>query len=219
MGTEAFASVESPPQAQANALSKMVTSADLPESLRLDAGWEFTTKVDRHDLKFELCTKNGVAIEALPAPVMHQVEFGETDLLADPISTQQNIWQFSSTADAQRAWRVMQLRAKGCTGTTREPAGAGVAATQVLTNGTTRAVVNGQHGIWTHSVYTKGSTDAGEGGYYVAFLLDDAIQTVEYDFAEAKVLPISTRVEVKRMAQKLANRWLAGSQGIGAKTS
>lgn len=205
------------PQAQADALSKMMTAADIPASLFVDPGWEFTTKVDRRDLAFELCTKNGVAVRGLPSPVMHQVEFGETDLLADPISIQQNIWQFDSPAQAQRAWQVMQARAKRCTGTTREPDGtAGGYATQVLSNGTTRAVVNLRPGVWTHSVYTSGSADAGEGGYYVAFLLDDAIQTVEFDFAAGKVLASSDRWPVKKVAQALANRWLDGGAPAAA---
>jgi hypothetical protein len=212
MGTgTAWATDGTSPQAQADALGKMVTSADVPSSLLVDPGWEFTTKVDRYDLRFELCTKNGVAIEGLPAPIMHQVEFGETDLLSDPISVQQNIWQFTTPSEAKRAWRVMQARAKDCSGTTKEPGdSAGKFATQVLTNGTTRAVVNGQPGIWTHSLYRSGVTPSGEGGYYVAFLLDDAIQTVEYDFAEGTVLPESDRWPVKKLAQTLANRWLAG---------
>jgi hypothetical protein len=205
------------PQVQADALAKMMTSADIPSALKIDAGWEFTTKVDRQDLAFELCTKSGVTVRGVPAPVMHQVEFGETDRLADPISIQQNIWQFNSSAEAQRAWQVMQQRAKRCTGTTKEPSGVGGDyATQVLSNGTTRAVVNGRSGIWLHSVYASGTSDAGEGGYYVAFLLDDAIQTVEFDVAEGEVLASNDRWPVKKTAQALANRWLAGGQADAA---
>lgn len=205
------------PQAQADALAKMMTGADFPASLKVDPGWEFTTKVDRWDLAFELCTKNGVAVQGLPSPIMYQVEFGETDRLADPISIQQNVWQFASTAQAKRAWQVMQQRAKRCTGTTREPDGtAGGYATQVHTNGTTPAVVKGRPGLWTHSVYTTGSADAGEGGYYVAFLLDDAIQTVEFDFTAGEVLAARERWQINKVAQTLANRWLAGGQPVAA---
>ena len=212
MGTgTAWATDGTSPQAQADALGKMVTSTDVPSSHLVDPGWEFATEVDRYDIRFELCTKNGVAIEGLPAPVMHQVEFGETDLLSDPISVQQNIGEFATPLEAKRGWRVMQARAKDCSGTTKEPGDfAGKFATQVLTNGTTRPVVNGQPGIWTHSLCTSGFTPSGEGGYYVAFLLDDAIQTVEYDFAEGTVRPESDRWPVKKLAQTLANRWIAG---------
>lgn len=200
------------PTMQADAQEKMLLVGDLPELIKVDPGWEFTTKIDRHDLKFELCTIRGKAIEAPPAPVMYQVEFGETDLVSDPYSLQENVWQFADAASAQRAWAILQERARLCTGTTQEPGGPGAGPVrQVLSNGVALQRVNGETGIWTHSTYLHAATatDVGEGGYYVAYLVGDAIMTVEYDFLQGVTLSRLHRRLVNNVARTLGERWLA----------
>jgi hypothetical protein len=71
--------------------------------------------------------------------------------------------------------------------------------------------VNGQTGIWTHSTYPHAATatDVGEGGYYVAYLVGDAIMTVEYDFLEGVTLSRLDRRQVNTVARILGERWLA----------
>ena len=200
------------PDMQADAQEKMLVVGDLPQGLKVDPGWEFTTKIDRHDLKFELCTVRGATIETPPAPVMYQVEFGETDLVQDPYSLQENVWQFPDAASANYAWKMMKKRAQFCHGTTYESGGRGAGwVRQDLTNGIALQQVNGQTGIWTHSTYLHAATatDVGEGGYYVAYLLGDAIITVEYDFVEGVTLSAPQRRLVNTVARTLAERWLA----------
>lgn len=212
VGEPAYAHPPITPTMQAHAQEKMLVVADLPAGLKVDPGWEFTTKIDRHDLKFELCTVNGKAIEAPPAPVMYQVEFGETDLLNDPHSLQENVWQFASTSAAEEAWRVLKERARQCTGTTNEAeTSQATPIRQVLSNGVARQLVQGVPGVWTHSTYLRPSVgaDAGEGGYYVAYLVGSAILTVEYDFQEGVNLSPLRRRVVNTVTRQLAERWLA----------
>lgn len=192
----------------ARASEQMLTWEDVPALLKVDPGWEFTAKADSL-LALELCTKDGKAITTPPAPVMYQVELGETTAKSDPISLQQNVWQYSSEAQARRAWETTKARAKRCTGRTTERGTQGTSNIQYLTNGVTDVLVNGEPGIWTQSRFSRTlSEDAtSEGGYYVVFLNGTVLQSMEYDYSDTVELPVRKRLAVQEISQRLAERW------------
>lgn len=196
------------PEQLAHASTHMLTWADVPESMKVAPGWEFTAKSDPI-LALELCTKNGIAILSPRAPLMYQVELGETDAQVDPTAFQENIWQYPDSVAAARAWSVLQQRARKCTGRSIEREPGGRPSTQFLTNGITDVLVNGQPGIWTHSRFSRPLPEdaPSEGGYYVVFLNGDVIQSVEYDFPDTKNLSERLRRQVQSIAQSLALRW------------
>jgi hypothetical protein len=196
------------------ALDRMLTYADAPRILDVAPGWEFTVKADT-SLKQELCTRFGQEISGPKTSLLFQVELGESDDVGeDPVSTEQKVWQYRSTAAALRDWQIMERRVKQCSGRTREPDGEGRYVVQYLSNGRTDVTVEGRSGIWIHSDYKASrvlSADAGEGGYYVLFLVGDTIQSVEYDYPDNGKLSMAKRRAVDRMTKTLADRWLAGS--------
>ncbi len=196
------------PTEMAQAAERMLTWGDVPASLKVDPGWEFTTKQDPL-LALELCTKGKKTITTPPAPSMYQVELGETTATTDPVSIQQNIWQYPSEAQARRAWEVTKLRAKRCTGRSVERGSQGSSNIQYLTNGTTDVLVNGEPGIWIQSRFSRklASDATSEGGYYVVFLNGSVLQSMEYDYADTINLPQRKRLAVQTLSQRLAERW------------
>ncbi len=195
-------------QQMADAVNRMLVWEDVPRTMKVAPGWEFTTKADK-SLALELCTKNGQEILAPEAPILFQVELGETDLQEDPNSFQQNIWQYENSADAQRAWAILQQRALKCTGRVLERAPGQRTNVQYLTNGTTELMVNDRPGVWVHSRFARpvGEDAATEGGYYVMFLNGSAIQSVEYDYPDTVDLNPALRAQVQKIAKLLVDRW------------
>jgi hypothetical protein len=210
----AAAQRDEPPStsAMAQAADQMLTWGDVPPSLKVDPGWEFTTKADPL-LALELCTKQSKTITTPPAPVMYQVELGETTAITDPLSIQQNIWQYPSEAQARRAWETTQRRAKRCTGRSVERGSQGSSNIQYLTNGATEVRVNGEPGIWIQSRFSRQlANDAtSEGGYYVVFLNGSVLQSMEYDYADTIELTQGKRLAVQKLSQRLAERWTVAS--------
>jgi hypothetical protein len=189
----------------------MLTYEDAPASLRIAPGWEFTIKADK-SLKQDLCTKGSVDISGPLTDLLYQVELGETDSQTDPRSTEQKVWKYRSATRTARDWAVITERARQCQGRVVQRESDGTESIQHLSNGVTEITVNGATGIWIHSNYTKvsGAADAGEGGYYVLFRVGNTIQSVEYDFPDARgPLSQSLRLVVQRLAKKLGDRWLA----------
>lgn len=207
------------PEQIAKAAGHMLVWEDVPKSMKVAPGWEFTSKADS-TLALELCSKRGTPVLAPPVPIMFQVELGETDLQADPVAFQQDIWEFPDSAAAQRSWEVLTQRARRCAGRSIERAPGEHGNVQYLTNGTTDLEVDGRAGVWIHSRFARPVAEDAitEGGYLVVFLKDNVIQSVEYDYSDTKDLSNRLRIQVQRIAQMLADRWSAvpGSEGSPA---
>ena len=193
------------PDQGATALTKMLTYADVPRALNVAPGWEYTVKADKSSLMQGLCDKNGVEITGPLTHLLYQVELGETNAVLDPIALEQKVWQYDSAALAHKDWTVIEKRAKKCTG--RSVSGPSV---QYLSNGTTEQRVDGRQGIW---IFVKApavglNPDTEDGYYYALFLVGDTIQSVEYDFIDAKGLSQNKKSMVNQVAVDLAAKWL-----------
>ena len=198
------------PEQMANAAGRMLTWEDVPRSMKVAPGWEFTVKADK-GLAHELCTKGGTAILAPAASALYQVELGETDLQSDPVAFQQNVWQYSDSTAAGRAWATLQQRARKCTGRSVERAPGESSNVQYLTNGSTEVDFDGRQGVWVQSRFARPVTENAttEGGYYVMFLNGDVIQSVEYDYPDTVDLSGALRSQVQQIAVTLATRWIS----------
>lgn len=188
----------------------MLVWEDAPANLKVAPGWEFTTKSDT-SLVIELCSRNQQAVLGPKASLLYQVELGETDAIGDPVSLQQGLYVYADSAQAQKAWQLLQRRALRCTGRdlVREPGQK--TNVQYLTNGETEVLVEGQPGIWIQSRFARPVDDnaTNEGGYYVFFLNGNSIQRVEYDYEDTLDLPQGLRLRVQQLSQVLAERWSA----------
>ncbi len=193
------------PSQRATAVKRMLTEADVPSNLNVAPGWEYTVKADKSGLWQGLCDKNGVEISGPLTHLLYQVELGETASSLDPIAMEQKVWQYDSTLLARKDWTIIQRRAKQCTG--RSVSGPSV---QYLSNGITEQSVEGRQGIW---IYVKApafglNPDTEDGYYYALFLVGDTIQSVEYDFIDAKGLSQRKKSMVNQVAVDLAAKWL-----------
>lgn len=202
------------PQDMERAASSMLVWEDAPAKLKVDAGWEFTTKYDT-SLVIELCSRNQKSVQGPKATLLYQVELGETDDVTDPTSLEHDVYVYPDAKSAQKAWRVMQRRALRCTGRNLERNPEERTNVQYLTNGTTQVLVDGRPGIWIQSRFARPVTDgaANEGGYYVFFLNGNAIQGVEYDYPDTTDLRGGLRMKLQKIAQVLAERWSASATG------
>lgn len=193
------------PGQRATAVKRMLTEADVPSNLNVAPGWEYTVKADKSSLWQGLCDKNGLEISGPLTHLLYQVELGETAASLDPIAMEQKVWQYDSESLAHKDWTIIQRRAKQCTG--RSVSGPSV---QYLSNGTTEQSVEGRQGIW---IYVKApafglNPDTEDGYYYALFLVGDTIQSVEYDFIDAKGLSQRKKSMVNQVAVDLAAKWL-----------
>ncbi len=200
------------PEEQARVFERMLTRADVPRSLVVDAGIEYTMK--NHGGQHQsLCDKNGQDIQGRVTDLLYQVELGETNLMADPVAIEQKVWPYPSAQAALREWQYLERQVRLCTGRSQWRGETGGLNTQYLSNGRTRLEVNGRTGIWIW-IDARGSgynPESEDGGYYVLHLAGDAIQSVEYDYVDAKGLSTQTRSSVNQLAWRLAERWLATS--------
>ncbi len=197
------------PVEQAAVFDRMLTRADVPRSLRVSPGIEYTMK--NHEGQHQsLCDKNGRTIEGRETDLLYQVELGETNTIADPTAIEQKVWPYASTQQALRQWRYIVQQAKLCTGRSQWKGETGGDNIQFLSNGQTDFLIDGRPGIWIwiDSRRQAGSSDNEDGGYYVLYLVGDTIQSLEYDYPDAKGLPFRARQQVDRLAFRLADRWM-----------
>ena len=198
-GVAAAASRPAPtPAEQAKIFARMLTRADVPKSLMVSPGIEYTVKAHggQHQA---LCDKNGKDIQGRETDLLYQVELGETNVETDPIAIEQKVWPYASTQQAPL-----------CTGRSDWRGESGGTNVQYLQNGRTRLTVDGRSGIWIWIDSRKRATnsDNEDGGYYVLYLVKDTIQSVEYDYPDAKGLPFTARAQIDQLAWRLAERWL-----------
>jgi hypothetical protein len=198
------------PQEQAKVFARMLVRADVPRSLVVDAGIEYTMK--DHEAQYQsLCDKNGRDIQGRATDLLYQVELGETNSIKDPVAIEQKVWPYASTQQALREWLYIVEQAKFCTGRSDWAGETGNRNVQYLSNGRTRETVDGRTGIWIW-IDARGSVrnpESEDGGYYVLYLVKDVIMSLEYDYPDAKGLPTAARQQVDLLAWRLAERWLA----------
>jgi hypothetical protein len=198
------------PEQQAKVFARMLTRADLPRSLYVDAGIEYTMK-DHEAQHQSLCDKNGRDIQGRATDLLYQVELGETNAIADPVAIEQKVWPYASTQEALREWLYIVEQARLCTGRSDWTGDTGNRNSQILSNGRTRETVDGRTGIWIwiDARTTVRNPESEDGGYYVLYLVKDVIMSLEYDYPDAKGLPFAARQQVDLLAWRLAERWLA----------
>lgn len=172
-------------------------------------GIEYTMKAHAGQHQ-SLCDKNGRDIQGRETDLLYQVELGETNVETDPIAIEQKVWPYASTQQALREWQYIEQQAKLCTGRSDWRGESGGTNVQYLQNGRTRLAVDGRTGIWIWIDSRKRATnsDNEDGGYYVLYLVKDTIQSVEYDYPDAKGLPFAARAQIDQLAWRLAERWL-----------
>lgn len=206
---QAKASPVPTPQEVAHNLARMLTVKDVPKELMLDPGWEFTVKAHpgQHQA---LCDKNGEDVQGRATDLLYQVELGETNLVADPIALEQKMWPYSSTTEALTEWQYIQQEVRKCTGQSTWKNDKGGMNVQYLSWGYTNLQVRGNKGIWIYiDARSSGfNPDSEDGGYYILFPVGSAIQSVEYDFPDAKGLSTRKRQLLEQLSVTLANRWL-----------
>jgi hypothetical protein len=197
------------PEQQAKVYARMLTRADVPKSLMVDAGIEYTMK-DHEAQHQSLCDKNGKDIQGRETDLLYQVELGETNATKDPVAIEQKVWPYASTQEALREWLYIVQQAKLCTGRSDWTGDTGNRNSQILSNGRTRETVDGRNGIWIwiDARSTVRNPENEDGGYYVLYLVKDVIMSLEYDYPDAKGLPFATRQQVDQLAWRLGERWL-----------
>jgi len=209
-GVAAAASRPTPtPEQQAKVFARMLTRADVPKSLMVSEGIEFTMK-DHLGQHQSLCDKNGRDIQGRETNLLYQVELGETNVEKDPVAIEQKVWPYASTQRALREWQYIEQQVKLCTGRSEWRGESGGNNVQFLSHGRTSLTVDGRTGIWIwiDSRSRAGNSDNEDGGYYVLYLVKDTIQSVEYDYPDAKGLPFAARAQVDQLAWRLAERWI-----------
>ena len=198
------------PAEQARVFERLLTEADVPRSLRVDAGIEYTMK--GHGGQHQaLCNKNGRDVQGRVTDLLYQVEMGETNLIADPVAIEQKVWPYQSAQAALREWRYLERQVRQCTGRSQSRGETGGVNTHYLSNGRTSQEIDGRTGIWIW-IDARGSDfnpESEDGSYSVLYLAGDTIQSVEYDYVDAGGLSGPTRSSVNQLAGRLAERWLA----------
>jgi len=200
------------PEQQSKVFKRMLVRGDVPPSLFVSPGIEYTMK-DHEGQHQSLCDKNGEDIQGRETDLLYQVELGETNVVADPVAIEQKVWPYPSTQIALREWLYIVQQAKRCTGMSEWTGEAGNRNRQRLSNGTTSYEVDGRKGIWIW-IDARGSVrnpESEDGGYYVLYLVKDVIMSVEYDYPDRKGLPDAARRQVDLLAWRLGERWLATS--------
>jgi hypothetical protein len=197
------------PQQQAKIFDRMLTRADVPKSLRVSPGIEYTVKA--HEGQHQsLCDKNGRDIQGRATDLLYQVELGETNTEKDPIAIEQKVWPYASAQQALREWQYIERQVQACSGRSEWRGETGNNNVQFLSHGRTTQRVDGRTGIWIW-IDARGAVrnpESEDGGYYVLYLVKDTIQSVEYDYPDAKGLPFAARAQIDRLAWRLAERWL-----------
>ena len=197
------------PEEQARVFDRMLVRADVPRSLGVAPGIEYTMK-DHTGQHQALCDKNGRDIQGRETDLLYQVELGETNAVADPVAIEQKVWPYASTQEALREWLYIAQQARLCTGRSDWTGDTGNRNSQFLSNGRTRETVDGRTGIWIW-IDARGAVrnpESEDGGYYVLYLVKDVIMSLEYDYPDAKGLPFAARQQVDLLAYRLAQRWL-----------
>lgn len=208
----AWAKTDKPPtpEQQAKVFERMLTLRDIPRALLVDPGIEYTMKAHggQHQA---LCDKNGRDIQGRETNLLYQVEFGETNVLKDPIAFEQKVWPYPTTQAAISEWQYLERQVQMCTGRSEWKSETGGRNIQYLSNGRTQQQVQGRSGIWIWVDARGGgfNPDTEDGGYYVLYLVGNTIQSYEYDYPDAKGLPVNTRNLVQQVGALGANRWLA----------
>ena len=197
------------PAETARIQARMLTRDDVPAALRISPGWEFTIKAhaDQHQ---SLCDKNGQDIEGRATDLLYQVELGETNAEVDPTAVEQKVWPYRTSTQALREWQVIQERVKKCVGRSEWTGQDGGRNVQILSHGNTTQRIQGRQGIWIF-IDARGSgfdPESEDGGYYVLFPVGNTIQSVEYDFPDARGLSPLKRNMVNELAVRLGERWL-----------
>ena len=199
------------PKESAQAYERMLAPEDPPKELLVSDGIEYTTKYHpgQHQA---LCDKNGVSVEGRETNLLFQVELGETNSLKDPVALEQKVWPYRNSTEALREWQYIEQQVKLCTGRSQWKGETGENV-QYLSNGRTKDMIQGRTGIWIWIDARKGSfnVESEDGGYYVLYLVGDTIQSVEYDYPDAKGLSQGLKDMVNRLAWVLGNRWLAAA--------
>lgn len=197
------------PEDAARNLARMLTVQDVPRSLVVDSGWEYTIKAHGGQHQ-SLCDKNGEDVQGRETDLLYQVELGETNLLEDPTAIEQKVWPYASTGQALREWQYLQREVRKCTGRSTWRTETGGLNVQILSWGYTNEAVRGNRGIWIYidSRSAGFNPDTEDGGYYVLFPVGSTIQSVEYDFPDAVGLSLRTRTQVQQLAVTVAQRWL-----------
>ena len=198
------------PQEQAKVYERMLTRADVPRSLRVAPGIEYTMKnhAGQHQ---SLCDKNGRDIQGRETDLLYQVELGETDVDPDPTAIEQKVWPYSSAQAALREWQYLERQVRLCSGRSQWRGETGGTNVQYLSNGRTTERVDGRTGIWVW-IDARGAVrnpESEDGGYYVLHLVKDTIQSLEYDYPDQRGLPAAARSQVDRLSWRLAQRWLS----------
>lgn len=93
----------------------MLTTAEVPRSLNVDAGWRFTSK-GGYPLAMHLCTADDNAVTAPPVKSMYRVMLGESAQPGSRTALQQSMWVHSTESAAQKAWSAIKTMAKKCDG-------------------------------------------------------------------------------------------------------
>ena len=197
------------PEEQARIFDRMLVRTDVPRSLVVSPGIEYTMK-DHGGQHQALCDKNGKDIQGRETDLLYQVELGETNTQVDPVAIEQKAWPYASTQEALREWLYIAQQAKFCTGRSTWAGETGNRNVQYLSNGSTNYRVDGRTGIWIW-IDARGAVRNSEnedGGYYVLYLVKDVIMSVEYDYPDAKGLANATRQQVDLLTYRLAQRWL-----------
>ena len=187
----------------------MLTRADVPKSLLVSPGVEYTTKA--HEGQHQaLCDKNGRDVQGRETDLLYQVELGETNTEKDPVAIEQKVWPYASTQQALREWQYIERQVQLCSGRSEWRGETGNDNVQFLSHGRTTQKVDGRTGIWVW-IDARGAVrnpESEDGGYYVLYLVKDTIQSVEYDYPDAQGLPFAARGQINGLAWRLAQRWL-----------
>ncbi len=197
------------PEETARIQAKMLKRSDVPRALKVDQGWEFTIKA--HEGQHQsLCDKNGKDIQGRETNMLYQIELGETNVLTDPTALEQKVWPYATRAAAQREWRYLTQQVRACTGPSNWTGAEGNTNSQYLSWGWTDETIAGQHGIWIFiEARSAGiNPDTEDGGYYVLFPVGSTVQSVEYDFPDARGLSGRLRTMVNGVAVTVGERWL-----------
>lgn len=93
----------------------MLTSAEVPRTLNVDAGWRFTSKGGQ-PLSLHLCTNDGRAVTAPPVSSMHRVVLGESSPIGSRTTLQQSMWVYPTERAVKKAWSEIKTDTKECNG-------------------------------------------------------------------------------------------------------
>ena len=99
----------------------MLTAAEVPQSLEVDAGWRFTSK-GGYPITQHLCSRNGDVVTAPPVDLMYRVKLGASSPTDARTTLQQSVWIHPTERAGQNAWNKIRVAAKRCNGLITESA-------------------------------------------------------------------------------------------------